>query len=75
MNDGRGGFRLLDFGISQASQVTEGSAQTIGAGSLGYQAPEQRRLELDRLDTRTDLWALGASHRLRSEEAPGQDPH
>ena len=61
MNDGRGGYLLLDFGISQASQVTEGPAQTIGAGSLGYQAPEQRRLELDNFDTRTDLWAVGAT--------------
>jgi len=61
MNDGRGGYLLLDFGISQASQTTHDAGQTIGAGSLGYQAPEQRRLELDRLDTRTDLWAVGAT--------------
>jgi serine/threonine protein kinase len=61
MRDGRGGYRLLDFGISQASQVGKGSARTIGAGSVGYQAPEQRRLELDKLDTRSDLWSLGAT--------------
>lgn len=61
MRDGRGGYRLLDFGISQASQVGSGSAQTIGAGSVGYQAPEQRSLELDKLDTRSDLWSLGAT--------------
>ncbi len=61
MHDGREGYLLLDFGISQASQVTAGAARTIGAGTVGYQAPEQRRLELDRLDTRTDLWAVGAT--------------
>ena len=61
MRDGKGGYLLLDFGISQANQVNEGSAQTIGAGSAGYQAPEQRRLELRNLDTRTDLWAVGAT--------------
>jgi serine/threonine protein kinase len=61
MPDGSGGYRLLDFGISQAIQVGRGPAQTIGAGSVGYQAPEQRRLDLDGLDTRTDLWALGAT--------------
>lgn len=61
MPDGSGGYRLLDFGISQASQVGRGSAMTVGAGSLGYQAPEQRRLELENLDTRTDLWAVGAT--------------
>jgi serine/threonine protein kinase len=61
MHDGDGGFLLLDFGISQASQVASGPGQTIGAGSLGYQSPEQRRLELEKLDTRTDLWAVGAT--------------
>lgn len=61
MPDGSGGYRLLDFGISQASQVGAGSARTIGAGSVGYQAPEQRRMDLDDLDTRTDLWAVGAT--------------
>ncbi|MFT5172520.1 MAG: hypothetical protein ACI8W7_000684 [Gammaproteobacteria bacterium] len=61
MRDGSGGYRLLDFGISQAIQVGRGSARTVGAGSVGYQAPEQRRLELDDFDTRTDLWAVGAT--------------
>ncbi|MDX1514491.1 MAG: serine/threonine-protein kinase [Gammaproteobacteria bacterium] len=61
MKDGKGSYLLLDFGISQAVQVSQGPAQTIGAGSRGYQAPEQRRMELDKLDTRTDLWAVGAT--------------
>ena len=61
MRDGSGGYRLLDFGISQAIQVGKGSARTVGAGSVGYQAPEQRRRELDDFDTRTDLWAVGAT--------------
>ena len=61
MRDGSGGYRLLDFGISQAIQASKGSARTVGAGSVGYQAPEQRRLELDDFDTRTDLWAVGAT--------------
>lgn len=61
MLDGQGGYLLLDFGISQASQVAHGPAETIGAGSPGYQAPEQRRLALDELDTRTDLYSAGAT--------------
>lgn len=61
MHDSRGGYLLLDFGISQASQAAGGPGQTIGAGSFGYQAPEQRRLQWDQLDTRTDLWAVGAT--------------
>ncbi len=61
MNDGRGGYHLLDFGISQAVQVSQGPARTVGAGSRGYQAPEQWRMEMDKMDTRTDLWAVGAT--------------
>ncbi len=61
MLDGTGGYKLVDFGISQATQVPRGSARTIGLGSHGYQAPEQRRKELAGLDTRTDLWAVGAT--------------
>jgi histidine ammonia-lyase len=59
--DGSGGYRLLDFGISQASQVGRGPARTVGAGTVGYQAPEQQRLDLEALDTRSDLWAVGAT--------------
>lgn len=61
MLDGRGGYLLLDFGISQASQVDRGPALTVGVGSPGYQAPEQRRFELTKFDTRTDLWGVGAT--------------
>ena len=61
MHDGSGGFALLDFGISQASQITHGPARTVGAGSVGYQAPEQQQLALDKFDTRTDVWAVGAT--------------
>lgn len=61
MRDGTGGYKLIDFGISQATQIIEGPGRTVGAGSQGYQAPEQRRLELHRMDTRTDLWGLGAT--------------
>ena len=61
MRDGSGGYRLLDFGISQAIQVGRGSAGTVGTSSVGYQAPEQRRLELDDFNSRTDLWAVSAT--------------
>lgn len=61
MNDGKGGYHLLDFGISQAIQASQGPERTVGAGSRGYQAPEQWRMALDQLDTRTDLWAVGAT--------------
>lgn len=87
MRDGTGGYKLIDFGISQATQIMEGPGRTVGAGTPGYQAPEQRLLELHRLDTRTDLWAVGATawalragcdlsrHRgMFNPEASGSDP-
>ncbi len=61
MRDGAGGYKLIDFGIAQATQIVDGPGRTVGAGSLGYQAPEQRRLEMRKMDTRTDLWAVGAT--------------
>ncbi len=60
LKDGRGGFVLTDFGISQGSHVgTEVAAS--GLGSVGYQAPEQRDEEVDLIDTRTDLWGVGVT--------------
>lgn len=61
MRDGTGGYKLIDFDISQASQILDGPGRTVGTGTRGYRAPEQLRRELDALDTRTDLWAVGAT--------------
>ena len=61
MLEGAGKHVLVDFGISQASQVAQGEAHTIDAGSPGYQAPEQYRQEIEKFETRTDLWSVGAT--------------
>lgn len=58
---GRGGFVLGDFGISQALMVTKGEALTPSIGTPFYHAPEQRELEFDLFDTRTDLYGIGAT--------------
>jgi len=58
--DGKGGFVLTDFGISQGLMAAN-SVPDAGLGTVGYRAPEQGRMEWDRFDERTDLWSLGAT--------------
>jgi serine/threonine protein kinase len=58
--DGRGGFVLTDFGVSQASRQGRGLA-AVSVGTRGYQAPEQRDARVDEYDLRTDLWGVGAT--------------
>lgn len=58
--DGRGGFVLTDFGVSQASRLARG-AQAFSVGTRGYQAPEQRAAQVEEYDLRTDLWGVGAT--------------
>jgi len=58
--DGRGGFVLSDFGLSQAARMGQGILPR-GLGAPGYQAPEQRTRRFDRYDVRTDLWGVGAT--------------
>ncbi|MBX7244462.1 MAG: protein kinase [Candidatus Sumerlaeaceae bacterium] len=58
--NGQGGYVLTDFGISQGSMVSR-SIVDLGVGSLGYQAPEQRKQQDNLIGTQTDLWGLGAT--------------
>ena len=58
--DGRGGFVLTDFGVSQAS-ASAAALLPFSAGTRGYQAPEQRDAQFDEYDLRTDLWGVGAT--------------
>lgn len=59
--DADGGFSLTDFGISQGARMYRGPLPTIGTGTRGYQAPEQRWVQPDQFDMRTDLYGLGAT--------------
>jgi serine/threonine protein kinase len=58
--DGRGGFVLTDFGVSQASRIGR-DAHAFSVGTRGYQAPEQREARVEEYDLRTDLWGVGAT--------------
>lgn len=59
--DNDDGYALTDFGISQGARMYRGPLPTIGTGTRGYQAPEQRWVDPDMFDMRTDLYGLGAT--------------
>lgn len=58
--DGKGGYVLTDFGISQASRVRDTNLAG-GLGTPSYRAPEQRVGTPEMLDIRTDLWGIGST--------------
>lgn len=55
--------KILDFGLARftdAQQDAEGQTQTgTVQGSLPYMSPEQARGEVDKIDTRADIYSLG----------------
>jgi serine/threonine-protein kinase len=60
--DGR--VKLLDFGISCLTQWVEAEGITnsqLFLGTPAFMAPEQARGRLREVDSRTDVWAVGAS--------------
>jgi serine/threonine protein kinase len=56
--DGDGGWVLADFGIARPSRAANAS---LGLGTVGYQAPEQRERRGERIDMRTDLFGAAAT--------------
>jgi tetratricopeptide (TPR) repeat protein len=69
--------RVIDFGIARATDAEASlvSRQTDAGqlvGTLPYMSPEQLRGDLDKLDIRTDVYALGV---LLTELLTGRLPH
>ncbi|HEY1557750.1 MAG TPA: protein kinase [Kofleriaceae bacterium] len=60
-----GTLKVLDFGIARVRDATAGDAGLTGTGAVlgtpAYMAPEQALADADRIDARTDLWAVGAT--------------
>ena len=59
--DGR--LKVLDFGIAKVRDATKSSATRTGTtmGTPAFMAPEQALGHTREVDTRTDLWAVGAT--------------
>jgi len=78
--DGRASPVLLDFGLAKPIDLAQGDAdartqmtqQGQVAGTLAYMAPEQAAGQIDKLDTRTDIYALGA---ILYQLLTGRVPH
>jgi serine/threonine-protein kinase len=60
---GEGRIRLLDFGIARLNEPNRRRTTQHGlaVGTPAFMPPEQARGHLDRIDGRTDLWAVGAT--------------
>lgn len=60
--DETGQPRLIDFGLARLRDAWAGEADEPGSisGTPAYMAPEQARGETDRVDQRSDVFALGA---------------
>jgi len=58
--DGKGGFMLTDFGISQGNFVNS-SIQYPGLGTPHYRAPEQEKIDETQIGSRTDLYGIGST--------------
>ncbi len=52
--------RLIDFGLARLRNAWSDPSATTWGGTLAYMAPEQARLEHDRIGPRSDIFGLGA---------------
>ncbi|WP_437605874.1 serine/threonine-protein kinase [Sorangium sp. So ce834] len=61
----QGQLKVLDFGIARLRELSSPANATTRAGSLmgtpQFMPPEQARGQWDRVDPRTDLWAVGST--------------
>jgi serine/threonine-protein kinase len=58
-----GAVKVLDFGVARLKESTGGDLTTrtgVVVGTPAYMPPEQARGHAQRIDARSDLWAVGA---------------
>jgi serine/threonine protein kinase len=58
--DEAGEPRLIDFGLARLRHAWSDGVDPTWGGTIAYMAPEQARLEHDRIGPRSDLFGLGA---------------
>jgi len=58
--DEAGRPRLIDFGLAWRQDAWSGSTTHSEGGTFAYMAPEQARVDLERVRTLSDVFALGA---------------
>jgi serine/threonine protein kinase len=51
--------RLIDFGMARLRHAWTDRLESSVGGTIAYMAPEQARLEIDRIGPRSDIFALG----------------
>jgi serine/threonine protein kinase len=51
--------RLIDFGMARLRHAWSDRVESTLGGTVAYMAPEQARLEIDRIGPRSDIFALG----------------
>jgi eukaryotic-like serine/threonine-protein kinase len=59
-----GKVKVLDFGIARLRQLSAGPATTQNGAAMGtpaFMSPEQARGRWDEVDSRSDVWAVGAT--------------
>lgn len=63
-SDGGPSVRIIDFGIARALDAGSDSGFTVSGqfvGTPAYMSPEQRAGDVNAIDTRTDVYALGVT--------------
>lgn len=56
-----GKVKLLDFGVARLPDCSRATKVGAALGTPSFMAPEQARGHSDKMDARTDLWAVGAT--------------
>ena len=57
---GRTQVKVLDFGLARLLDANEATVAGIALGTATYMSPEQASGHVDRIDGRTDIYALGS---------------
>lgn len=78
--DGRPSPKIIDFGIAKSLggslDLTQHTIDGQTMGTPAYMSPEQARGDIDKIDTRTDIYALGVQlYYLLTDTLPFTEQH